>query len=60
MIVVDFDGRSATSSWYEIWEAVNAIAYMCVRTQKKGGRANGIGRYNSGMMRSIAVLTYDF
>ena len=27
-IVVDSDGRSATTSWYEIWEAVNSIAYV--------------------------------
>ncbi len=60
IIVVDFDGRSASSSWYEIWEAVNAIAYMCVRPQKKGGRASGIGKYNSGIMHGIASLTYEF
>ncbi len=58
MIVVDFDGRSTPSSWYEIWESVNAIAYMCVRPHGKGGKATGIGMYNNDLMYSLALLTY--
>lgn len=41
---IDSDGRSSESSWYEIWESVNAMAYMCVTpAEKNGGRATKIG-----------------
>lgn len=43
VVVLESDGRSATSSWYEIWEAVNSIAYMCVRSREKLGGATKIG-----------------
>lgn len=45
VLKVDSDGRTATSSWYEIWEAVNAIAYMCVTPNARTtGRAMKIGK----------------
>ena len=40
---IDIDGRQTVSSWYEIWEAVSAVAMMCTRQKKKGGKAKGIG-----------------
>jgi hypothetical protein len=43
MVRIDADGPSSTS-WYEVWEAVNAISYMCVRSKGKGGKATKIGR----------------
>lgn len=44
VLKVECDGRSSTSSWYEIWEAVNAVAYMCARSLHKGGKATRIGK----------------
>lgn len=35
--------QTTLSSWYEIWEAVTAVATMCVRAKSKGGRARGLG-----------------
>ena len=44
VVKIDSDGRTAISSWYEIWEAVNAVAYMCITpAAKSGGRATKIG-----------------
>lgn len=40
-------GKSTSTSWYEIWEAASALAAMCVRAHEKGGKAFGIGDYNS-------------
>ncbi|KAL2040475.1 hypothetical protein N7G274_006918 [Stereocaulon virgatum] len=34
---------SSVSSWYELWEAVNSISYMCVRQKVKGGKATRVG-----------------
>ena len=34
---------SSVSTWYELWEAVNAISYMCVRQKEKGGKATRAG-----------------
>lgn len=52
MIKVYSDGRVAQATWYEIWEAVNAVAYMCIN-QRKEGRATRIGKYNDGVVKSI-------
>lgn len=43
MVIIEADDRSSTS-WYEVWEAVNAIAYMCVRAKERGGKATRIGK----------------
>ena len=43
VVLVDSDGFNSISSWYEIWEAVNTIAYSCVRAKNKGGRFTQIG-----------------
>lgn len=43
MVIIEADGLSSTS-WYEVWEAVNAISYMCVRAKGMGGKATKIGR----------------
>ena len=34
----------STSSWYEIWEGINSIAYMCVRQTRLGGQASKLGK----------------
>ena len=45
IVRIDSDGRTATSSWYEIWEAVNAVAYMCsTPAARHGGKAAKIGK----------------
>lgn len=41
---IDIDGPATVATWYEIWEAVTAIANMCTRQKKKGGKAKGLGR----------------
>jgi len=51
MVRIEADAPSSTS-WYEVWEAVNAISYMCVRSKGKGGKANKIGRR---MLRSTPI-----
>ena len=32
------------SSWYEIWEGINSISYMCVRQTRLGGQASKLGK----------------
>ena len=44
-VLVDVpNGETTLSSWYEIWEAVTAVASMCVRNKNKGGSARGLGK----------------
>lgn len=45
MIEVKITGRSTSATWYEIWEAVCAVAAMCVRAKGKGGKGFGMGEY---------------
>ncbi|CAF9905584.1 MAG: hypothetical protein ALECFALPRED_001037 [Alectoria fallacina] len=40
---IDIDGPATIASWYEMWEAVTAIANMCTRQKRKGGKAKGLG-----------------
>ena len=42
MIRVGIQGKSTTSSWYEVWEAVTALVAICVRAEK-GGKVYRIG-----------------
>ena len=42
-VTIDIEGPATATSWYEIWEAVNAIASMCTREKNKGGKAKGLG-----------------
>ena len=42
-MVLDIRGKATSISWYEIWEAVLAVASMCVRALGKGGKAINIG-----------------
>ncbi|KAL8731338.1 MAG: hypothetical protein Q9181_004335 [Wetmoreana brouardii] len=44
VVKIDIDVRADSATWYEIWEAVNAVAYMCGRPeQRRGGKATKIG-----------------
>ena len=45
MIEVKITGKSTSATWYEIWEAVCAVAAMCVRAKDKGGKGFGMGEY---------------
>lgn len=45
MATIDISGKSTSATWYEIWEAMTALAAMCVRAQSKGGKAFGLGEY---------------
>ncbi len=42
-VIIDIEGPATVTSWYEIWEAVTAIASMCTRQKHKGGKAKGLG-----------------
>ena len=45
-VLIDIpEGKTTLSSWYEVWEAVSAVASMCVRGKRKGGRSRGIGTH---------------
>ena len=35
---------TSTSTWYDIWQAVNSVAYMCIKQTNFGGKAFKIGR----------------
>ena len=35
-----------TTSWYEIWEAINAIYFKCINFEKRG-TLRGLGKSNS-------------
>lgn len=41
---IDIDGGPTIISWYEIWEAVIALASVCTRYKNKGGKARGLGK----------------
>ena len=45
LVRIDLVGEATVASWYEIWEAVTAIAAMCTRHKGKGGRARGLGKF---------------
>lgn len=42
---VDIAGRPTIGTWYQIWEATLALGSICIRGNKKGGRAKGLGQY---------------
>ena len=42
-VLIDIEGPATVTSWYDIWEAVTAIASMCSRQKHKGGKAKGLG-----------------
>ena len=35
---------TSTSSWYDIWQGINAVAYMCLKQTHVGGKAFKIGK----------------
>ena len=43
---IDMWGSATRVAWYEIWEAVLAIATVCVRAAGKGGKAFRLGQYH--------------
>lgn len=43
---IDIVGRPTMVAWYEIWEAILAIATLCVRGKGKVGKATGLGKYS--------------
>lgn len=45
-VLVDIKGKSTSVAWYEIWEAVIAVATMCVRAAGKGGKYHGLGKWS--------------
>lgn len=45
MVKIDITGQPTGLSWYEVWEAVVALASTCVRGRQKCGRAAGLGSY---------------
>ena len=45
MVTIDIVGEPTGLSWYEVWEAVVALASTCVRGKEKCGKANGLGLY---------------
>ncbi|KAL6718482.1 hypothetical protein ACLMJK_004573 [Lecanora helva] len=54
LLIDSTDDRKAVSSWYEIWEAVNTIAYTCVKSRDKGGKVTQIGS-----LKNIYVILFD-
>lgn len=40
---IDIEGPATLATWYELWEAVTAVASMCVRQKGKGGKAKNLG-----------------
>ena len=45
MVKIDITGQPTGLSWYEVWEAVVALASTCVRGRQKCGKATGLGSY---------------
>ncbi|KAL9606496.1 MAG: hypothetical protein Q9179_000361 [Wetmoreana sp. 5 TL-2023] len=46
VVKINIDGRADSASWYDIWEALNAIAYMCGKSEpQRGGKATKIGEW---------------
>lgn len=43
MVKIDITGQPTGLSWYEVWEAVVALASTCVRGRQKCGKAAGLG-----------------
>lgn len=50
MIQIGIAGKSTTSSWYEIWEAMVAVVTICVRNDK-AGKAKSIGEHHTHINR---------
>lgn len=46
MVKIDITGQPTGLSWYEVWEAVVALASTCVRGRQNCGKATGLGVYN--------------
>ncbi|CAF9927366.1 MAG: hypothetical protein ALECFALPRED_003692 [Alectoria fallacina] len=42
-VKIDITGQPTGLSWYEVWEAVVALASTCVRGRQKCGKATGLG-----------------
>ena len=47
-VKIDITGQPTGLSWYEVWEAVVALASTCVRGRQKCGKATGLGLYSCG------------
>lgn len=43
MVKMDINGEPTGLSWYEVWEAVVAVASACVHERQKCGKATGLG-----------------
>ena len=42
---VDMAGEPTIGTWYQIWEAMVALASICMRGKDRGGKATGLGQY---------------
>ena len=50
---IDITGEPTGLSWYEVWEAVVALAATCVRGKQKSGKATGLGPHNCNEVQAI-------
>lgn len=41
--IIDTAGKPTIGTWYQMWEAMMAIASMCLRAKNRGGKATGLG-----------------
>ena len=42
-LFVDMTGNPTIGTWYQIWEATLALGSICIRGNKNGGKATGLG-----------------
>lgn len=55
MVKIDIMGQPTGLSWYEVWEAVVALAATCVRGRQKCGKATGLGLYHIDEVHAMIV-----
>ncbi len=55
MVKIDITGQPTGLSWYEVWEAVVALAATCVRGKQKCGKATGLGSYDCHEIQAMAL-----
>ena len=58
MVLIGISGKPTSITWYEIWEGVVAINTVCVRKNKKGGKAYRLGKFFV-FTRSSAIRLSD-
>lgn len=46
-----------TSSWYQVWDAIDAMAWMCVRNGQVG-KVSGIGNCQTALIREVLGNSY--